>query len=195
MNELRDIFEGGGFDIQSEAALNEGLNRANVAGNAQRKALASEFAQRGQLGSGARLAMGNMSAQGAANRANQTALDVAAEGDRRKRNALSAYADLAGDIRRADFGEGSARAQAKDTADRWNASARQRATEYNAGLPQRQFNNRVSRSTGAQGAGSNLAGLYGNQAQGARNESANCAQAAGLAAQGLANGLDDEEGD
>jgi hypothetical protein len=36
MQELRDIFEGGGFNIEDEAALNEAFNRSNVAGNAQR---------------------------------------------------------------------------------------------------------------------------------------------------------------
>lgn len=193
MEELRSIFEGGGFNVEDEAALNEALSRSNVAGNAQRKALASEFAQRGQLGAGARLAMGNMNAQGSANRANQSALNVAAMGQQRKNAALSKYADLAGDMRRQDFGEGSARAQASDAAERWNATARQRATEYNAGLPQQQFGNRVTRATGSQGAGSRLAGNFGNQAQATRNQFANYGQAAGLAAQGLASGLEDDE--
>lgn len=195
LGELRDIIDSGGFDIQSEAGLNEALNRANVTGQAQSRALASEFANRGQLGSGARLALGNMNAQGAANRANTAALNIGAEGARRRMDAMGRYADLAGDVRRADFGEASARAQAEDAAARWNASAREKAGMYNAGLAQQQFNNQVTRATGSQAAGNNLAGFYGNQAQGTRNAAANYGSAAGLAAQGLANNLSDDEED
>lgn len=193
MGELRDLFEGGGFSVEDEAALNEAMNRSNVAGNAQRKGLASEFAQRGQLGSGARLAMGNAQAQGAANRANSAALGVVAEGSRRRAGALSAYADLAGDIRKADFGEGSARASAKDAADRWNAAAREKAGFHNAGLAQQQFGNRVTRAGGAAGAGRNLAGYFGNEAQGIRNQNAANAKAAGMAADGFFNDDEDDE--
>jgi hypothetical protein len=168
MEELRNIFEGGGFNVEDKADLNRALNEANVKGNAQRQALAGEFAQRGQLGAGARLAMGNMDAQGAANRANQSALDVAAQGQRRKMDALGRYGNMAASLRGQDFGEGSARAQAADAASRWNAAAREKAGYYNAGLNQQQFNNQVSKATGAQGAGNNLSNLFGARAKGTR---------------------------
>lgn len=191
MNELRDLFTGTGFSPEDDAMLAEGLNRASVTGNAQRKALQSEFAQRGQLGGGARLAMGNAQAQGAANRANSTALGVAAEGSRRKSQAMAAYADLAGDVRKADFGEGSARAQAKDAAERWNAGAREKAGIYNAGLGQQQFNNRIARATGSQTAGGNLAGHFAQESQAVRNQHANY----GRAGAEIVNGLTDDEDD
>lgn len=161
MDELRDIYSSGGLNLEDKAALNEGLNRANVAGNASRQRLASDFAARGQLGSGAQLAMGNMGAQSAANRANQTALDVGAMGQKRRMDAMGRYAGLASDVRGQDFGESSARAQAKDAADRWNAASREKAGYYNAGLAQQQFGNRMTKATGSQGAGNNLAAQYG----------------------------------
>lgn len=185
MSELQDLFEHGGFNIEDRAALSEALNRANVQGSAQRHALAGEFAQRGQLGSGARLALGNMDAQGAANRANQSGLDVAAQGERRRMEALGHYADLAGNIRHDDFGEEAARARAQDAADQWNAGAREKANQYNAGLNQQQFGNRVTKVTGQQGAGNNLASFYGNEAQGTRNQFANYGRAAAEASKGL----------
>ena len=195
MNELRDIFESGGFDIQDRAALNELLNRTNVSAGAARRGLESDFAQRGQLGAGARLALGNMNAQCAANRANTTAVNIGAEGAKRKERALSTYADLAGDIRKGDFGEAATRAGAKDDAARWSASARERAGMRNAGLAQQQFGNRVTKATGARGAGGDLADLYGQRATGERNRNAAYAEAAGRGAQGLANDLDDEDED
>ena len=193
MEELRNIFENGGFNIEDRAAMNEMLNRSNVAGSAQRRGLEADFQQRGQLGAGAQLALGNMNAQGTANRANTSALAIGAEGAKRRSAAMRDYADLAGDIRRGDFGEASARAGAKDTADRWNASAREKAGQYNAGLAQQQFNNRVTRAGGAAGAGGNLAAHFGQRAQAARNQNANYGEAAGNAAMGIANGLDDDE--
>jgi hypothetical protein len=189
MQELRDIFEGGGFNIEDEAALNEAFNRSNVAGNAQRKALASEYAQRGQLGSGARLAAGNMQAQGAANRSSQTALDIGAMGQRRRADALNRYGAMASGLRSQDFGESAQRAAAKDAATRWNAAARERAGYYNAGLPQQQFNNRMSKVTGQQAGSNNLASYYANESQGVRNQYANYGQAGAEAARGLGNTL------
>lgn len=188
MTQLRDLFEHGGFNIEDRAALAEAMNRANVSGSAQRHALAGEFAQRGQLGSGARLALGNMDAQGAANRSSQAGLDVAAQGERRRMEALGHYGDMAGHLREQDFGEGSARANAKDAADRWNAAAREKAGYYNAGLAQQQFTNKLSKATGAAGAGGNLAGYYGGEAQGVRNSAANYGRAAAEASKGIGNG-------
>lgn len=192
MDELRNIFEGGGFNVEDRAAMSEAMNRANVQGGAQRRALASDFAQRGQLGSGARLALGNMDAQGAANRSSQMAQDIAARGEVRRRGALDKYGEMAGDVRRADFGEASARAGAADAASRWNASAREKAGYYNAGLPQQQFGNRVTRATGQQGAGGNLAKFYGDEAQGTRNQYANYGRAGAEAATAF---LEDDEED
>jgi hypothetical protein len=188
MSSLRDLFEHGGFNIEDRAALNEELNRANVQGSAQRHALAGEFAQRGQLGSGARLALGNMDAQGAANRSNQAGLDIAAQGEKRRMDALTHYGDMASHLRGEDFGEASARAQAKDAADRWNASAREAAGRYNAGLAQQQFNNQVTKTTGQQSSANNLAAFYGNEAQGVRNQGANYARAAAEASKGFGSG-------
>jgi hypothetical protein len=185
MNELRDIFSNGGFNVEDQAALAEALNRSNVQGSAQRHALAGEFAQRGQLGAGARLALGNMDAQGAANRSSQAGLDVAAQGQRRRMDALGRYGSMASGLRSQDFGEASSRASAKDAADKWNASAREKANYYNAGLGQQQFGNRMAKATGQQNAGTNLAGFFGNESQGVRNQYANYGQAAGAAAKGF----------
>jgi hypothetical protein len=181
LGELRDLFEHGGFNLEDRAALNEAMNRSNVIGSAQRHALAGEYAQRGQLGSGARLAMGNMDAQGAANRSSQAAQDVSARGEARRQGAMRDYADLAAHIRGQDFSEASARANAHDAADRWNAGARENAAKYNAGLAQQQFSNSVTKATGQQSAGNNLAAYFGNEAQGTRNQYANYSGAAATA--------------
>jgi hypothetical protein len=190
LTSLRDIFEHGGFNLEDRAAMAEAMNRANVSGSAQRHALAGEFAQRGQLGSGARLAMGNMDAQGAANRSSQAGQDIAARGEARRMGALNNYADLAGRLRSQDFGESSARAQAKDAADRWNAGAREKANYYNAGLAQQQFGNSIAKATGQQNAGTNLAGFFGNEAQGTRNQYAGYGRAAAEAVKGSGGGSD-----
>jgi hypothetical protein len=188
MSALRDMFEHGGFNIEDRAALSAALNEANVKGSAQRHMLQGEFAQRGQLGAGARLALGNMDAQGAANRSSQAALDVAAQGEKRRMAALGDYGNMAGHLRSQDFDEAQARATAKDAADRWNASAREKAGYYNAGLPQQQFTNQVTKATGQQGAGNNLSSYYGNEAQGVRNQYANHGRAAAEASKGFGSG-------
>jgi hypothetical protein len=193
MSQLRDVYNHGGLDLQSRAALNDAMNRASVQGNSARRALADSFAARGQLGSGAQLAMGNQTAQNQANASNQAALDAAASGDQRKMAALSAYGQAASQLRNQDFSEASARAKAQDEANLWNASAQEKANYYNNGGRQQQaFQDAMQRATGAVSAGNNLAGFYGTQQQMGLNMLGNAVQtatgAAGKAASGSGGG-------
>lgn len=187
MSNLRNVFSNNGLDLQDRAAMNEALNRASVTGNSARRALASDFASRGQLGSGAQLAMANQTAQNQANTSNQNSLDIAAQGEQRKASALNAYGSDASALRGQDFSEASARAKAQDEANQWNANAAEKANYYNNGGRQQQdFQNRMGRDTGAMNAGNNLSGFLGAQQQMGLNAVGNLGSAVATGAKGVA---------
>jgi len=179
LESLRDIANSGGLSIGDKAAI-EGINAdVNAADRRRRASILADLAGRGQLDSGAALVASLSSAQDSANRARASGRDTIREAEARKMEALRALSQGAGALRGQDFGEASAKAQARDEINRWNAAAREKANYYNAGLEQQQFNNRFSKVTGQQAGVNNLAGAYGNEAQGVRGQYAALGQAIG----------------
>jgi hypothetical protein len=55
---------------------------------------------------------------------------------------------MSGGLREQDWRESESANRAKDIRDERNAAARERASQYNAGLPQQQFTNALAKATG-----------------------------------------------
>lgn len=143
-DELAAIYESGGNTAADQAAYDLSQRRVAAMGAGQAQDIAMSAARRGQSG-------GPLASVLAAN-AGQQQLDTlgamnaqqAADSRGRALAALQSRAGLASNIRGQDWGALSARAQAMDMQNRFNASQRQGASMYNAGLPQQDFNNRMA---------------------------------------------------
>jgi hypothetical protein len=168
LSEYGNVYNQGGLDFKSRADINELLNQAASSAQSGADSIRQHLQGTGQLGSGADIAMQMGNGQAAAQRGGEAALQTAALAEQRKMDALAAKTGLAGKMRGEDLSEKTARAQAQDARDEWNAASRSKAGYYNAGLPQQQFQNQVTKVTGGFAPGSNLAGAYANEAQGQR---------------------------
>lgn len=188
INALKEIATNGGMSLDDRVAQEAAMSRAAGAANRGRAAIAGDLASRGQLNSGAQLQMAMNAEQQNANSARQSGMEAAASAQRRKLDALREIASESGGLRNQDFSEKSAAAQAADERERWNASAKEKAQFYNAGLPQQQFNNQMAQVTGQQAGVNNLSATLGNEAQGVRNAYAGYGAAAGGAANSRGNG-------
>lgn len=181
LESLRDIANSGGLSLGDKAAI-EGINAdVNAADRRRRASILADLAGRGQLDSGAALVASLSSAQDSANRARAGGRDTARAAEARKMEALRALSQGAGALRGQDFAEATAKAQARDEINRWNASAREKSSYYNAGLAQQQFGNAMAKATGQQAGANNLASAYGNEAAGVRGQGAAAGQIASAA--------------
>lgn len=175
LGELQNIIDSGGLDLSDKVSLEEALSTAQ---NNQRRARAGvmgDLAARGGLDTGARLVAGLDAATAGANDLRKTGMETAAMAQKRRLDAIRTASGMAGALREQDWRESEAAKRAKDLRDERNAAAREKAGYYNAGLPQQQFQNQVTKVTGQGNATNNLAGAYGGAAGDAR------ASAAGMA--------------
>lgn len=187
---LQDIASNGGMSLDDKVAQEAAMSRAAGAARRGRAGIASDLASRGQLNSGAQLAMSMGAEQQNANSARQSGMEAAAAAQRRKMEALRDIAGMSGGLRNQDWNENMARAQAADERDKWNAGSKEKAQYYNAGLPQQQFQNQVSQVTGQQGGVNNLSAMLGQEAQGVRNQGAMMGAAVGQGVNDFSKWLD-----
>jgi len=172
LGELQDVYRSGGLSLGDEAALSKVLGQSSRQEGRQRARLSEDFAARGQLGSGAQLAMALQGQQATAQRGRDEALERAAMAQKRSMDAILQRGRIAGEVRGQDYGEKARAAEARDAIARYNAASREKAKYYNSGLGQQQFNNRLARLSGSQGATNNLANFHGQGAQDARSAGA-----------------------
>lgn len=178
LERLREIEEGGGFDVRDRANLNRVMGEAARADQANRSQILEGFQQRGVSGSGAEYVAQLQSAQQAANRQHQGALDVAADARRRYFDAIRERAGLAGDIRSQDWREESDIARAKDHIDQLNWGRRREDQVYNNEGRQRDFQNQLSIAD-------RKSGIYTTQAGATRDSYDKAGAAIANAGQGL----------
>ncbi len=178
LGRLQDLAKGGGLTLEDEAALSKVLGKSARQESLGRQRLADDFAARGQLGSGAQLAMALQGNQASAQRGREEAMDRAAMAQRRSLDAMLQGGRLAGEVRGQDYGEKARAAEARDAIASYNAGAREKARYRNAGLAQQQFGNRLAKLGGAQGPGHGVADFYGQSAQDARAAGAGYGRAA-----------------
>lgn len=165
LDSLKGIADQGGHTLADDANLNRIRNQAAGVASSGRHRIAEDMAARGQLNSGATLAMQLAGNEGSANRASQEGMDIAGQEQRRALDAILQRGKLGGEIRGQQFGEDARRAEAKDMLARYNSQARQRAQYYNAGLGQQGYENQLNRARGMTGQLGNLASFQGQQAQ------------------------------
>lgn len=163
-----------GFTSEDRAALDEAFREEATRERGAREAALQRASQRGLGGSGLEMAELLGSRAASQERIAQRDLQLAAEGRRRALEAARQRAILGGDIRRQEFEEQSAVANAQDIINRFNQQAlgsaagttalnraeleNQRRTQQALTLPQQQFANEQA-----------LAGLRGNAAAAVNN--------------------------
>lgn len=188
LNKLQEVSDGGGFTMEDKAALNKVTNRNARMANS-RNANATEAMQaRGIAGSGAEFAM-RQANNAAANEAdNQQGLDIAGMAQKRALDAILARGQMGGNMRGQEYDEKSRAAQAQDQINQYNANAKSKADEYNAGLAQQNYNNQLSKYGVQSGARAQMAGVHQNNAQATQNM---VSGAASGAAKGVQTGATD----
>lgn len=130
LEQLGIVSEGGMTDAD-RAAIEMARRDVDAAQTAREQAILQDMAQRGIAGSGMELALKLQSAQQAADRQNQAALDQARATQARALQALSDQGVLAGQVRRQDFGEQSDIARAQDRIREFNLRNQQRIADTN----------------------------------------------------------------
>lgn len=146
-----------GYGVIDKAAINRTMNEANANERGQREAALARL----DPNSGAAMAARMGAQQSSANRANQQALDIAANSRKHALNALGQYGSLASGMRGQSFNEGAARAQANDAISKFNAETSRFNATGQMGARQNSIMNQLKALGLASGEGSALGqGLY-----------------------------------
>jgi hypothetical protein len=166
--ELRRLADAGGLDLTDRAALESALDVARNQTKRARAGVASDMASRGQLDSGARMSMDLDATSRGSNDLRSEGLNVAAMAQRRRLQAIRDASGASGALREQDWREEESANRAKDIRDERNAAARERAAQYNAGLPQQGYNNAMSKATGQLPSTSAVGNVLAGQADSTR---------------------------
>lgn len=129
IDELRRVYDEGGMDAGSKAALEEARASTAASERGQRGALTQNFAARGAGGAGTELAAQLATQQGGANRERMAGVQAAGDARTRAVNALLASTSAAGNLR----GQEMNKAGGLDAVSRFNAAQRMRKGEAVAG--------------------------------------------------------------
>lgn len=130
-----------GYTIEDQAANQQMLGASRQQEASQRGALQQSFNARGQGGSGFAAAAQLSNQQGAANRANESGLQLAASGRARALQAMQSAGQMGSQMRGQSFDEQARRADAQNDINSKNAQMAERAKYYNSGLQQQRFGN------------------------------------------------------
>jgi hypothetical protein len=145
---LQNISNSGGLNLADRAALNNQeqiLSRNNAA---RQNSLANQYAARGQLGSGAQLAMDLSNQQNAAQQANQRGESIAAQAQQRAMQAILDKAGIARNMSQDDYARAKAAADATDSINKYNASMSTNAQEQNNKLLEQGYNDQLRKLGG-----------------------------------------------
>lgn len=178
-----------GNDAESKAAMHQILSQVARQESAGRNAILNNMRARGVSGSGAELAAQLSNQQASAEQAQSAGLQQGAIAQRRMMDALLQRGQMSGQMRNQDFGENSAKAQARDAISRYNADSKSRAGYYNAGLAGQQYQMELQKLNGKAGAARGAAESAGQSASQTANTWAGVGNAANTAATGLAGSM------
>lgn len=177
--ELQRLADMGGLDLTDRAALEQALDVGRNQTKRARAGISSELGARGQLDTGAKLAMDLDATSRGSNDLRKEGLETAAMAQRRRLQAIRDASGMSGALREQDWRESESANKAKDLRDERNAAARERAAQYNAGLPQQGFNNQLAKATGQLPSTSAVGNAMAANAQGTRDMTAGLIQTAG----------------
>ncbi len=184
MAALADISKNGGLSLADMKALNEVQNNLNQNDTTRRQGLANEFAARGQLGSGAQLAMALQGQQNAAMNANQRAEGVQAQAQARALQAILQKGQMASQMGNEDYRRKAEAARARDAIEARNAAARMDAMKSNNSYRGQAFADEMNKARGK----TQLTGDMNKAVFGSGTQNANTTLAQGSAVNG---GLDE----
>lgn len=190
LDALTEMGERGGLLLEDQVALNKVGNQLARREAAGRASIANDFAARGQLGSGAQLAMSLANQQDSANRAADAGANTAATMQRRYFDSILQRGRLAGDISDRDYRRQSDAARARDSIAAHNAAARGDAARYRNDVANQRFANNMSLLGASSGAGFTQANYLNNEASRKAEQVARTAAGIG---RGTAALLDDDE--
>lgn len=173
MAKLSELAANGGLSLADMQALNQIQGNLSQNNTARRKGLANEFSARGQLGSGAQLAMALNSQQNAAQNANQAGESAAAQAQARALDAILRKAGLGRQMESDEYGRKSDAAKAADLIEARNAAARTQAANTNNSIAGQRYDdafNRVKAKSGLSSQQNDI--LFGRGTQQARTDAA-----------------------
>lgn len=148
MAALADLNARGGLGLSDMAALNKVEGTLNRNDMARRKGLANEFAARGQLGSGAQLAMALDAQQNAAQNANERGETIAGMAQDRAMQALLQRGQMARAMGNDDYSRKADAARARDAIEARNAAARTQAAMANNSIAGQRFEDQLAQARG-----------------------------------------------
>jgi hypothetical protein len=168
----------GGWDDNARLTYEQGRQAAAAQEQRGRASVRQEAERRG-LGGNAEV-YGQLAAQQAgAGTASMGAMQASADAETRALQALMASGGMAQDAESADFGQRSAKATARDAIARWNAENAQRVAQYNNGLTQQEWGNKMDLKDRSYGATTRRADAYGQSADRTRQMFGGVGKAAG----------------
>lgn len=139
-----DIISSGGLTLADKAALNAVRAKIARTESAGRHAIEQGMASRGALDSGAMLAMQLQGNQQAAESANAAGAETAGRAQARAFEAVRDRARNAGQGLDRDYRQKSDAARANDAIEAGNVAIANTAARFNAGLPQQDFENKMT---------------------------------------------------
>jgi len=168
LSKLQSIGDAGGRDAQFMADQSRLESDVNTNLQGQQGAIEQNLATRGMSGGMSEMVAKQMAAQGAANRQAQMGMDAKAQAEQRALSALMQSGQLGGQMQSQDFSQQSAKAQASDAINRFNAQnqqqvlsnnvgAKNQAQQYNVGQAQNTANSNVGERNKANMYNANLA--------------------------------------
>lgn len=148
---LQQLADNGGLSLSDMKALNDLQGNLNRNDSARRNALSNQYAARGQLGSGAQLAMELQGQQQAAQSANQRGESIAAQAQDRALQAILQKGQVARGMSNDDYGRKADTAKARDAIEARNAAARTDAGKYNNSLRGQAYDDALAQARGKSG--------------------------------------------
>lgn len=133
MQALQQMQQAGqtGFTAQDQLNNQRMQNSVNADNQSRQASILQGAQQRGESGSGAALAAQLLASQGGSNNESEQGLQLAAQGNNARMQALSQAAGLGGQLRAQDFGVNQAKASAADQFQRFNVQNQQQVANQN----------------------------------------------------------------
>lgn len=150
---LQQIQDDGGMTLADRASQNTAMNQVARKDQAGRAAIADDFASRGQLGSGAQLAMSLKNQQQSAQSAADVGMNTAAAAQKRYYQSVLDKGQAAGQISDRQYSRDATAAKARDAIASHNAAAKTDAARYSNSIANQNFSNQMGLTSAQSGAG------------------------------------------
>lgn len=183
LGELGRIADAGGLTLEDKTNLDAARREAATQAMRQRKSILNLIRRSGSGMLGGASVAAQLGAAGQQQEADALAgAQTNAAAQRRATEAVLNRGRLAASQRGQQFGEDAAKAAARDAINKYNTVARQTAQNYNLGLPQQQFSNRMALASGESNALNGVANQYTSDADRTQRTFANMGTGLGQAA-------------